>query len=45
MRGVATAKERLCPPYEAAVAGPYCQNIENNPMQSSRGLPAFDTAT
>jgi len=29
---------------ELAAAGARCQNIENNPMQSSRRLPAFDKA-
>jgi len=30
---------------ELAAAGGRCQNIENNPMQSSWRLPAFDKAT
>jgi len=30
---------------ELRAAGARCQNIENNPMQSSRRLPAFDKAT
>jgi len=29
---------------ELAAAGARCQNIENNPMQSSRRLPALDKA-
>jgi len=30
---------------ELSAAGARCQNIENNPMQSSWRLPAFDKAT
>ncbi|WGS22023.1 MULTISPECIES: hypothetical protein [unclassified Bradyrhizobium] len=30
---------------ERPFEGVRCQNIENNPMQSNRRLPAFDKAT